>query len=116
KAEQNSWANDSVYVQFSDAVDESGAAIWPIGTSRATPVNLEECSGCGVSGWGWQDNGYGAIGMLGPLVRFARSGTQTMRIQVREDGFSIDQVVLSSQRYLTTAPGANRNDATVLPR
>ena len=57
---------------------------------------------------GRQDNGYGAFGTLGPLVRFA--------MQVREDGFSIDQAVLSSERYLTAAPGENRNDATVLPR
>jgi len=79
-------------------------------------TELEECSGCGVSGWGWQGNGYGSAGTLGALVRFATSGTHTMRIQVREDGFSIDQVVLSSERYLTVAPGANRNDTTVLPR
>jgi hypothetical protein len=103
-------------VQFSDAVDESGAAAWPIGTTLATFVSLEECSGCGVSGWGWQDNAYGSPGALGPVVRFARSGTHTIRIQVREDGMSIDQVVLSPERYLTVAPGASRNDTTVLPR
>jgi exonuclease III len=116
KAEQNSWANDSVYVQFSDAVDAAGASVWPIGTALATSVSLEECSNCGVSGWGWQDNGWGSAGTLGPLVQFAQSGSHTIRIQVREDGFSIDQVVLSSERYLTVAPGANRNDTTVLPR
>ena len=115
-AAQNSWANDSVFVQFSDAVDEGGAAVWSIGTSLSTTVSLEECSGCGVSGWGWEDNGWGSVGTLGPLVRFASSGSHTLRIQVREDGFSIDQVVLSSERYLTVAPGANRNDTTVLPR
>ena len=79
-------------------------------------MSLEECVGCGASGWGWQDNGYGSVGTLGPLVRFAAPGTHTMRIQVREDGFSIDQVVLSSERYLMVAPGLNRNDTTVLPR
>ena len=116
KAEQDSWTNDSVFVQFSDAVEATGETIWPIGTTLATVVSLEECSGCGVAGWGWQDNGYGSLGTLGPVVRFARSGTHTIRIQVREDGFAIDQVVLSSERYLTVSPGANRNDMTILPR
>ena len=116
RADQNSWANDSVFVQFSDAVDVNGAALWSIGTTSSTWVSLEECTGCAVSGWAWQDNGYGSMGTLGPLVRFANTGTHTIRIQVREDGMSIDQVVLSASRYLTVAPGANKNDTTVLPR
>jgi exonuclease III len=116
RAEQNSWTNDSVYVQFSDAMGEDGARTWAIGTTSSTWVSLEECSGCGVSGWGWQDNGYGSAGAMGPLVRFASTGLHTIRIQAREDGFAIDQVVLSSERYLTVAPGANRQDTTVLVR
>ena len=56
--------------------------------------NLEDCSGCGVSGWGWQDNGYGT-GVLGPLIYFSDDGPQTIRMQTREDGLSIDQIVLS---------------------
>jgi hypothetical protein len=113
RADGNRWANDSVFVQFSDSVDSSGAAQWRIGTSSATTVNIEDCSGCGLSGWGWQDNGYGA-GVLGPLVRFAQSGTHTLRIQTREDGLSIDQVVLSRLTYLTASPGVLRNDTTIL--
>jgi hypothetical protein len=77
-------------------------------------VNLEDCSSCGVKGWGWQDNGYGA-GVAGPLVRFAASGSHTIRVQTREDGFSIDQIVLSSATYTTAAPGALKNDTTKLP-
>jgi Right handed beta helix region len=113
KADGNRWSNDSVYVQFSDSVDASGASQWRIGTTSATAVTLEECSGCGLLDWGWQDNGFGA-GVLGPLVRFAKSGNHTLRIQTREDGLSIDQVVLSSLTYLTTAPGALRHDTTIL--
>ena len=52
--------------------------------------------------------------MLGPLVYFRKSGTQTIRIQTREDGFSIDQIVLSPSAYLHTAPGANKNDTRIL--
>jgi hypothetical protein len=38
-----------------------------------------------------------------------------MIIQTREDGVSIDQVVLSSRKYFTTRPGLAKNDATILP-
>lgn len=114
KAQNDFWANDSVFIQFSDSVNSSGSAVFRIGTTAATEMNLEDCSGCGVQGWGWQDNGWG-IGVLGPLIRFQNSGTHTMRIQVREDGLSIDQIVLSSQTYLNASPGALKNDATILP-
>jgi hypothetical protein len=78
-------------------------------------VNLEDCSGCGLSGWGWQDNGWG-VGVLGPEIFFATSGTHTIRIQAREDGFSIDQIVLSPSRFISSAPGALKNDSTIVPR
>lgn len=113
KADRNYWGNDSVFVQFSGSVDQAGAPAFRIGTTAATWVNLEDCSSCGIAGWGWQDNGYGA-GVLGPLVTFATSGPQTIRIQPREDGFSIDQIVLSAGLYLMKAPGALTLDATVL--
>ena len=115
KAQSNAWSNDSVHVQFSGSVNASGAAVYRIGTTSATEVNLEECSGCGLSGWGWQDNGYGA-GVLGPEIRFAATGTQRIRIQVREDGIGIDQIVLSPAAYLTAAPGRAKNDATILQK
>jgi hypothetical protein len=35
-------------------------------------------------------------------------------VLAREDGFSIDQVVLSPAAYLTKAPGALKNDTTLL--
>ena len=113
KADYNYWPNDSVFMQFSGSVDAGGAPVWRIGTTSAAEYNLEECSGCGVSGWGWQDNGWGS-GVLGPLVRFNTTGPQTIRIQTREDGLSIDQIVLSPAAYLTTSPGPNKNDATIL--
>jgi hypothetical protein len=114
KAGGDFYANDSVHVQFSNSVDSSGSAIWRIGTTSATEVNLEECNDCGVSGWGWQDNGWGGPGVLGPLVRFNVTGPQKIRIQTREDGFSIDQIVLSPSTYLSTAPGPAKNDSTIL--
>ena len=107
--------NDSVHVQFTDSVDPSYQTAWRIGTTTGMAVNLEDCSGCGNSGWGWEDNGWGSMTALGPEVRFATTGTRTMRIQNREDGFFIDQVVLSPREYLDRAPGANKNDTTILP-
>jgi hypothetical protein len=115
KAQNDSWANDSVFVQFSDAVDAGGTPIWRAFSSSATVINLDDCSGCGLKGWGWQDNGWGT-GSLGPLVRFSDPrGVHTIYISTREDGLSIDQIVLSSGRYLNNSPGALKNDTTILP-
>jgi hypothetical protein len=115
KAQNDSTANDAVYAQFSGSIDSAGAPVFRIGTTDATPVVLEDCSGCGVQGWGWQDNGWG-VGVLGPTIAFVTTGTHKVRIQTRQDGFSIDQIVLSAQTYLTTAPGATKNDTTILAR
>jgi len=114
KATSNNWANDSVYVQFNGSVDQAGVPVYRIGTTSATTYTLEDCVNCGLSGWGWQDNASGA-GVLGPLVYFATSGPQRIRVQVREDGLAIDQIVLSAEKYLQQSPGATKNDATVLP-
>jgi hypothetical protein len=115
KAERNFYGNDSVYLQFSQSVSSTGTPIYRTGTTSAITFVLEDCSGCVLSGWGWNDNGYGT-GVLGALIYFERSGPQTLRVQGREDGIYIDQIVLSAERYLTTAPGAPRSDATILPR
>jgi len=115
KADKDYWGNDSVMVQFTGSTDASGAAKARLGTTSAFDVNLEDCSGCGESGWGWQDNGYG-VNLFGPDVYFAQSGAQTIRVQVKEDGFSIDQIVLSADKYRTASPGALKNDATIVPR
>jgi hypothetical protein len=116
KADNDSWQNDSVWVQFSGSVDGAGNATDHIGTTSGAWVSLEECSGCGDQGWGWQDNAYGSPGDLGPDIYFARSGPQTIRIQQREDGVSIDQIVLSAVKYATAAPGRAKGDATIVPR
>ena len=51
------------------------ATSYAIGTTSAAEMNLEDCSGCGISGWGWQDNGWG-IGVAGPHITFTTTGTQ----------------------------------------
>jgi len=112
RAAGDSYNNDSVFVQFSGSVTSTGTAINRIQTTEAVPIVLEDCSGCGVAGWGWQDNGYG-VDVLGPTMYFT-AGPQTIRIQGREDGLSIDQVVLSPDTYLNTPPGKTKADATIL--
>jgi hypothetical protein len=112
RAASNSYNNDSVFVQFSGSVTSTGAPTNRIGTTEAAAVVIEDCHGCGVSGWGWQDNGYGT-GVLGPVMYFM-AGPQTIRIQEREDGISIDQIVVSPDIYLNSSPGLTRNDTTIL--
>ena len=115
RADANSGGNDSVHVQFTDSVDAAGVAKGQIGTATSYEVNLEDCSGCGNSGWGWEDNGWGSPTTLGPEIRFATEGVKTIRVQNREDGFFIDQIVLSPVNYLHSAPGLNKDDSTILP-
>jgi endonuclease/exonuclease/phosphatase family metal-dependent hydrolase len=114
KADGDAYANDSVHVQFSGSVESDGSPSYRIGTTSAAAIVLEDCLGCGLSTWGWQDNGWGS-GVMGPLIYFESSGTQTIRIQTREDGVSIDQIVLSPRTYLNSSPGALLNDTTILP-
>jgi hypothetical protein len=105
---------DSVWLQFTGAVSSSGRPLWRIGSTQGWPVKGEACDGCQVSGWGWHDSSW----WLGvpPLVRFESGAPQTLRIQTREDGVSIDEIVLSPATYLSDAPGASANDGIVLPR
>jgi endonuclease/exonuclease/phosphatase family metal-dependent hydrolase len=111
KADRNHWGNDSVFVQFSDTVTSTGSPTWRIGTTSATEVNIEECSGCGLSGaWQWQDNGWGR-NVKGPLVRFARTGTHRMRVQTREDGLAIDHIMLLPET-VAAAPAPAPSPAT----
>jgi regulation of enolase protein 1 (concanavalin A-like superfamily) len=114
RAEGNTYTNDSAFVQFSNSVTSTNAATLRIGTTSAAEYNLEDCSGCGLSGWGWQDNGWGS-GVMGPNIYFNTTGPQTLRLQAREDGLSIDQIILSpaSGKFFRSSPGALRNDATI---
>jgi hypothetical protein len=114
RAAGNLQANDSVWVQFSDSVTSSGAATYRIGTTSALAVGFEACSGCGVSGWGWQNKAYWTTDTGD--VYFATNGTKTVRVQTREDGVRIDQIVLSPGKYLSSRPGATRDDATLVLR
>jgi len=113
RAEGNSKYNESAWVQYSDALTTGGSPAYRIGTTSGLLVNLEDCSGCGVSGWGWQDGAYWLS--QATTIKFANSGTHTIRVQTREDGGQIDQIVLSPTTYLTSAPGRSKDDSTIVP-
>jgi hypothetical protein len=115
KAAGNSKWNDSVHVQFSGSVNGSGSPIYRIGTTQGLRVNLATTAEASeLNNWGWQNRAYW-LADTGE-VWFASSGTQTMRIQIREDGVSVDQFVLSPSRYLTSAPGPVGGDSTIVPK
>jgi hypothetical protein len=114
KADKDKRVNDAVFVQFSGSVD-AGVPAYRIGTTSATAVNLADCNGCRLDAWGWQDNAFGTGVMAAPIF-FEQSGAQTIRVQVKQDGFSIDQIVLSSATFMSAAPGPLKNDATIVPK
>ena len=111
KATGNSINNDSVWVQFSDSVSSAGMPLNRIGTTQGVTVSLQSCTNGVIHNWGWTDNGWCG---LGSRMFFQSTGTHTIRVQLREDGFMIDQIVLSPVTYLSTAPGKLSDDATLL--
>jgi hypothetical protein len=112
KAVNDSLSNDSVHVQFSDSITAAGAPLARIGTTDSAEFVLQNGpTGAQPHGWGWTDNGWGA---LGSDIYFASTGTHTLRIQQREDGLTVDQIVISPDAYLIAPPGARRDDTTIL--
>lgn len=114
RAGSNSKWNDSVWLQFGDALSTGGAAIYRTGTTSGLLLNLEACSGCGLNGWGWVGGAYWLTQTA--LVRFASTGTHTIRVQTREDGAQVDQIVLSPATWLQSAPGQPSGDSTIVPK
>lgn len=114
RAHGDSKYNDSVYVQFSDALDAAGSAAYRLGTTTGLTVKLATCGTCPPQGWGWASNAYW-LSDTGD-VWFASAGTHTLRVQIRGDGVAVDQIVLSPARYADAAPGARRGDTVIVPK
>jgi len=113
RAQDNALSNDSVSVQFSDSTDVNHNATLRIGSTSAAEIVLQNGpNATAVHGWGWSDNGWGS---LGSDIYFASTGSHTLRVQAREDGAMVDQIVLSPDTYLISAPGAHTDDTKVLP-
>jgi phosphatidylserine/phosphatidylglycerophosphate/cardiolipin synthase-like enzyme len=106
--------NDSVFVQFSDSVTSGGAPIYRIGTTSAITENQWTCSTCQTFNWGWSRHAYW-LSDTGE-VRFQNTGTHTIRVQTREDGVDIDQIVISPVTYVNNAPGPVSNDNTIVAK
>src|SRR5207247_2335361 len=88
--------------------------VYRTGTTAGLLVNLENCFSCGISGWGWQNHAYWLTDT--GEVWFAQGGLHTIRVQVREDGVMLDQIVLSPATYLVNPPGPVTNDTTIVPK
>ena len=115
RAIANSKFNDSVTVQFSDSTNSGGSPIYRIGTTSGLMVNLATDAGAAsVQNWGWQRNAYW-LADTGD-VWFQNSGAHTIRVQVREDGVEVDQIVISPVTYATNAPGPVSNDTTIVTK
>jgi hypothetical protein len=114
KATDDSKWNDSVFVQFSNSVDARGIAKYRIGTTDAIVDNLWTCASCQSIGWGWSRHAYW-LNDTGE-VWFTANGTQRIRVQTREDGVQIDQIVISPVTWLDRAPGPVSGDRTIVPK
>jgi hypothetical protein len=112
RALNNSKFNDAVWVQLSDAV-VNGLPIYRINTASGLLVNLATDSGAtSLNNWGWQNRAY----WLSQPTRltFATSGLHTLRVQLREDGVELDQIVLSPETFRDRPPGPVGGDATIV--
>jgi hypothetical protein len=86
-----------------------------IGTTAGLLVNLAtDSTAASLYNWGWQNTAYWLS--QATTVTFASSGVHTLRIQVREDGVEVDQIVLSPSTYATNPPGPVTNDATIVSK
>jgi phosphatidylserine/phosphatidylglycerophosphate/cardiolipin synthase-like enzyme len=113
KAKNNALSNDSVHVQFTGSQDSVGTAAWRVNTTSSAEVVLQGgTSDTSIAGWGWSDNGWGTPG---PNIYFDVTGTHTVRVQQREDGAIVDEIVLSPDTYFSVPPGPRDNDNTTLP-
>jgi hypothetical protein len=113
RALNNSKFNDSLWVQFSDALS-GGTPVYTLNSTSGLLINLAtDGSSKTLNGWGWSSGAYW-LTQSNPIT-FASGGTHTLRIQVREDGVEFDQIVISPTTYLSASPGRATNDTTIVP-
>lgn len=106
KALSNAANNGAVYAQFSDSLTDAGAVDYRIGSS-SQKITLTLGEGTNPAGWGWNDN---SASTLGANIKFAATGTHTIRILQKFDGITIDEIVLSPSTFLAVSPGTFLND------
>jgi probable HAF family extracellular repeat protein len=114
KALDNNKFNDAVWVQFSGS-QANGGPIYRMGSTSALLVNLAtDATASSLSNWGWQNGAYWLTQTT--TFTFPAGGTQTIRVQVREDGVQVDQIVLSPNTYRNGSPGAVSNDTVIVAK
>jgi hypothetical protein len=114
KALNNSKFNDAIWAQFGSAT-VNGSPVYPIGSTSGLMVNLAtDASAVSLNGWGWGNSAYWLTQPA--TVVFPTGGPQTLRVQIREDGVQLDQIVLSHVTYLGEAPGPATNDSKIVPK
>jgi regulation of enolase protein 1 (concanavalin A-like superfamily) len=114
RADGDSKWNDSLWVQFSDAL-VNGSPEYRMNSTAGLLVNMAtDAWASSLNGWGWHN---GAYWLSQPTVlTFPTSGAHTLRVQIREDGVQFDQIVLSPTRFMDQAPGSVSGDSVVVPR
>jgi hypothetical protein len=106
--------NDAVWAQFSDAMVD-GSQVYALNSTSGLLVNLAtDGTASSLNKWGWANTAYWLD--QATTVTFATSGDHTLRIQVREDGVQLDQIVLSPGRYKSSPPGPPTNDSTIVAK
>jgi hypothetical protein len=88
RSQNNAYANDSIHVQFSDAVTSTGTPTMRLGSTSPAESCCKLIGGCRASGWGWADNGWDV-----PGTGIPKRPAPTRFIQQREDGAIVDQIV-----------------------
>jgi phosphatidylserine/phosphatidylglycerophosphate/cardiolipin synthase-like enzyme/regulation of enolase protein 1 (concanavalin A-like superfamily) len=109
RAQANSTLNNSVSVQFDDSIDQYGSPLYRIGSAQGAETILNDPSGT-LNGWGWADNGFG--GAPTPIF-FTTTGSHRLRVQQRSDGAIVDQIILSPDAFITSAPGGTSGDTHI---
>jgi regulation of enolase protein 1 (concanavalin A-like superfamily)/phosphatidylserine/phosphatidylglycerophosphate/cardiolipin synthase-like enzyme len=109
RAQANTTLNNSVSVQFDDAIDQYGSPLYRIGSAQGAEVILQDPSGT-LNGWGWADNSFG--GALTPIY-VSSTGPHRLRVQQRSDGAIVDQIILSPDAFAASSPGGTSSDTHI---
>jgi len=88
-----------IWVQFSDAVDESNREVLKLGTGSYLTVQ-----GPTQPGWTWVACNFADSMPAGSLIYFRASGEITVQLQAGAEGVGFDQFVLSPLRFLEEGP------------
>ena len=94
--------SDSMYAQFSDSLRlDNTTPVNRIGTSQGLVYS-------DFDKWNWKwDDIWTGVTTEGEKFYLASEGPHTVRIQRREDGLAIDQIIISSGTFLNTRPSTN---------